>query len=63
MRMLKQRVALAATVVGLGALLAIPVLAAPKAKPAVSTPKDGREQCYMCHAEVKSLKEGSKHAK
>lgn len=61
--MLKQKLAVAASVVGLGALLAIPVLAAPKAKPAAAVAKDGCEQCYMCHSEVKGLKENSKHAK
>ena len=61
--MLKQRLALAAIVIGLGAFVAIPVLAAPKTKPAAAVAKDGREQCYMCHSEVKALKENSKHAK
>ncbi len=60
--MLKQRLAVAASIVGLGALLAIPSLAAPKAKPAAKPANDGREQCYMCHTEVKALKEASKHA-
>lgn len=53
--MLKQRLAVAASIVGLGALLAIPSLAAPKAKPAAKPANDGREQCYMCHTEVKAL--------
>jgi formate-dependent nitrite reductase cytochrome c552 subunit len=61
--MIRQRFAVLATVAGLGALLAIPVLAAPKTKAAATAmPKDGREQCYMCHTEVKELKEKSKHA-
>lgn len=63
--MLKQKLAVAATVAGLGALLALPVLAAaPKAKPAAkpAAAKDGREQCYACHDQIKALKEGSKHA-
>ena len=61
--MLKQRMAVAASIVGLCALLAIPSLAAPRAKLVVARPvNDGREQCYMCHTEVKALKEASKHA-
>ena len=60
--MLKQKLAITASIIGLGALLAIPSLAAPKAKPAVKPAADGREQCYMCHTEVKALKEASKHA-
>lgn len=59
--MLKQKLGLVATIVGLGALFALPVLAAPKAKPAAA-PKDNREQCYACHDQVKALKEKSKHA-
>lgn len=55
--MLKHKLAVAAGVVGLGALLALPSLAAPKAKPAAKpVANDGREQCYMCHTEVKALK-------
>lgn len=61
--MLKQKLAVAASIVGLGALLAIPSMAAPKAKPAAKPADDGRETCYACHTEVKALKEGSKHAK
>lgn len=60
--MLKQKLAIAASIIGLGALLASPSLAAPKAKPAAKPANDGREQCYMCHSEVKALKESSKHA-
>ena len=60
--MLKQKLAVAAGIVGLGALMALPSMAAPKAK-AAPVANDGREQCYMCHTEVKALKEASKHAK
>jgi len=60
--MLKQKLAAAVTIVGLGALLAIPSVAA-KAKPAAKTPNDGRETCYACHTEVKALKENSRHAR
>ncbi len=59
--MLKQKLAAAATIVGLGALLAIPSVAA-KAKPTAKAANDGRETCYACHTEVKALKEKSKHA-
>ena len=62
MSMLKHKLAVAASIVGLGALLAIPSLAAPKAKPAVKAAADNRETCYACHSEVKALKEKSKHA-
>lgn len=65
--MLKQKLAVAATIVGLGALLAIPSLASPKAKPAAKpaakAANDNRETCYACHGEIKALKEKSKHAK
>lgn len=60
--MLKQKLAVAAAVIGLGALMAIPSLASPKAKPAAKAANDGRETCYACHTEVKALKENSKHA-
>ncbi len=60
--MLKQKLAVAAGIVGLGALMALPSMASPKAK-AAPVANDGREQCYMCHTEVKALKEASKHAK
>lgn len=59
--MLKQKLAAAATIIGLGALLAIPSVAA-KAKPTAKAANDGRETCYACHTEVKALKEKSKHA-
>lgn len=61
--MLKQRLSLAAGIIGLGVMLSIPSLASPKAKATAKPVNDGREQCYMCHSEVKALKEGSKHAK
>ena len=37
--------------------------AAAKAKPAVKMINDGRETCYGCHDDIRTLKEGSKHAK
>ena len=52
--MLKQKLAVAAGIVGLGALMALPSMAAPKAK-AAPVANDGREQCYMCHTEVKGI--------
>jgi formate-dependent nitrite reductase cytochrome c552 subunit len=66
--MWKQKVAVAVAVAGLGALLAMPSVAAKaapagKAKPAAKQINDGRAKCYECHEEVKALKEGSKHAK
>ena len=47
--MLKQRLAVAAGIVGLGALLAIPSLAAPKAKPAAKPAKDREGQMADRH--------------
>lgn len=55
--MLKQKLAVAAGIVGLGALMALPSLAAPKDK-AAPVANDGREQCYMCHTEVQSTQRG-----
>ena len=62
--MLKKRLALAAAIIGGVAVLSIPAMTtAAKAKPAAKAVNDGRAKCYECHDEVKTLKEGSKHAK
>ena len=64
--MLKQKLAVAAAIAGLGAMIAIPAISAPtaKAKPATAaiTAKDGGDQCFVCHEQIKSLKQNSKHA-
>ena len=64
--MLKKNLAVAAAIIGALAVLSLPGLTtAAKSKPAAKAPKtanDGRATCYECHDEVKSLKEGSKHA-
>ncbi len=49
-------------VAGILACGALPAGAVAKQK-VTPLAKDGREQCYQCHSEVKALKEGSKHAK
>jgi len=59
--MMKRKIAAAVAVIGMGALLALPSVAA-KAKPAAKPIKDGREKCYECHDEIKAIKEGSRHA-
>jgi len=66
--MWKKNVAVAVVCAGLGALLALPSVAAKtapagKGKQDAKVANDGRAQCYECHDEVKALKEGSKHAK
>lgn len=60
--MTKQRCALVAATLGLVAFCAMPSGAASKTKVSPYA-KDGREQCYQCHTEVRELKENSKHAK
>jgi formate-dependent nitrite reductase cytochrome c552 subunit len=50
--------------VAVAGAMAIPAFSvAAKGKPAVAMAKDGREECYACHEEVRALKEGSKHAR
>ncbi|HEY6007108.1 MAG TPA: ammonia-forming cytochrome c nitrite reductase subunit c552 [Geobacteraceae bacterium] len=50
--------------VAVAVAMAIPAFSvAAKGKPAAATAKDGREECYACHEEVRALKEGSKHAR
>jgi formate-dependent nitrite reductase cytochrome c552 subunit len=61
--MQKKRLVLTAVVVGAVAVLTIPAMTtAAKNKPAKLV-NDGRDKCYECHEEVRSMKEGSKHAK
>ncbi|OGP65189.1 MAG: cytochrome C [Deltaproteobacteria bacterium RBG_13_47_9] len=43
-------------------VLLLGLTAAATSKGAAKPVKDGKEQCYQCHDEVKALKEGSKHA-
>lgn len=62
--MWKKTVAAAAFVGGAALAVSLPAQStAAKAKPAAKMINDGRAECYACHEEVKSLKEGSKHAK
>ena len=44
------------------ALLIPPFSSAEKAKPQNKSTKDNRDRCYACHNQIKSLKEGSRHA-
>jgi hypothetical protein len=50
--------------VALSCAIILPVLStAAKTKPSSAAKgNDGRENCYSCHDEIKSLKEKSKHA-
>ena len=61
--MLRKKLMCAAAAVGMTVLLMLPSLTvAATGKPTAKPVKDGREQCYQCHDEVRALKEGSKHA-
>jgi nitrite reductase (cytochrome c-552) len=58
----KKSLAAAAVIGGLAVAVAVPSLTtAAKAKPAKWG--TGKEACYTCHDEIKTMKEGSKHAK
>jgi nitrite reductase (cytochrome c-552) len=62
--MLKKNLALTAAIVWAVAVLSTPVMTnAAKAKSVAKVFNDGRAKCYECHDDVKTLKEGSKHAK
>ena len=62
--MLKITPAFAVALIWAVAVLSIPaVTTAAKAKPAAKVVNDVRAKCYECHDEVKTLKEGSRHAK
>jgi formate-dependent nitrite reductase cytochrome c552 subunit len=62
--MLKKNLAFAACIIWTVALLSIPAMAAAaKVKPAAKMINDGRETCYGCHDDIRTLKEGSKHAR
>jgi len=60
--MVKRMIGVLAATGGMLLLLSLPVLSA-KGKPAGTVEKEDRETCYGCHDEVKSLKEGTKHAR
>jgi len=61
--MQKKSLVLAVGVIGTVAVFSLPALTvAAKAKPAAKRINDGRAQCYECHEEIKTLKEGSRHA-
>src|SRR6266568_4384509 len=63
-KMWKKTIAILALIGGAALAVSLPAIStAAKAKPAVRLAKDGREDCYACHEEVKALKEGSKHAR
>ena len=62
--MWKKRLVLLVAAAGGMLIMSLPVLStAAKGKPKALAKDDGRETCYGCHEEVKSLKEGSKHAR
>lgn len=62
---MQKRIVAGYVVVGLLCLaLLIPAFSlAQKLKPQKKATQDIRERCYTCHNQIKSLKEGSKHAK
>ena len=62
--MLKRNLTFAAAILWSVSVLSLPAMTtAAKAKPAAKTAVDVREKCYECHDDIKTLKEGSKHAK
>ena len=62
--MMIKKMAVLAALGGAVVIMAAPAFtSAAKSKPTTEVADDGRAKCYECHDEVKTLKEGSKHAK